>query len=1067
MNLIGRLLLLGGLLFIGFPSARISAAAASSGSHEMSSDCAKKVSWIAKAGNISDRLKLLVSLLDRHPNIVTANLSFKRSLIETYAHIAELQKHLGNHGASFETTPPTIGRARYVATGEAQYNVEAIKKFLEGRVEDVQNLELLDGGDLATQIRAFKRDPRDRKADGSVDEKAFIKKVRKLLQIVPFVFNSDGKPQFASWMRDREGIITQIRAGTPQDLENRYGDLLKEHLEKQIDAISQEKGLGQVKIIYENLRNQFLGKDLKSALTPISRDGGVAEERTLSVETVPAWVAIVRGCYGGDCSILSVPYYALVKGAKAHFIRKSHDLSEQPSGYGFSVPVEVNGKNAPYSLTINGVTLTQVDVEIAERLIAEDYGTSDVVLPDFKAHRNLVNTDAARTGLTMSKRKAVKVKFPPGWAIVDAYMKEHQVSGYTNYYLGSSVEDAYLSTLPPRDPRVLETSHEEASALSYREVKDLLQIPLIQRAILGVQALTDNSDGVRTADIQKILNLSETQIQAARPLIELSSTRALSLKEYRLAQEELGLNLQSLLDLEPMARAATLRSLYLEFSPLFTEHKVRNNPKAINALIDVYGANFAEEIRTILREPSISDDRVLLLLKTIKPRLSEGDLESIYHFAKEYGVTRSDAQFDPMFVQSFIRSNPADTALGRKLEAGFHSGNPGIEAFALAIAKSMSARTSQMLQAFQEISRNMEIRKLNFGEARDQWLSDEKGSVQAKARYLGKRLIVEIPSAKVADSFDRFGEFKKLFDRIPESQKKQVEEAIDGFSSFRVFTGITREALENEKSEKSIASKPGIIRRLLGREESVAKSPSPNFVPDNLKLESFEFVDAPIPEGGAKFMMGSPPNEPGRYNSETQREVILTEPFQAQVTPVIQWQWEKIMGSNPSRFSGGDKSRNRPVEKVSWEESQVFIQKLNQLDPKWNYRLLTEAEWEFMTRAGTTSAYSFGNDVADLKEHAHFSENSGSETHYVTEKFPNPWGMYDTHGNVWEWVSDWYGEALEGGENPRGPDTGSYRVVRGGSWGNDARGLRSAQRGSDPPGIRGDSVGLRLARTPK
>lgn len=1013
-----------------------------------SAACAKTLSWLAKADTIGDRIKLLVSLLDRHPNIITSNLQWKRSLLEAYAHVPELRQKLGKDAASFETTAPTIRHARYVASGEAKVNEEAIKKFLEGRILDLQGSSLVDRGDLATQIRHLKQNSK-RSTDGAFDKKVFTKKVKKLLQLVPLLFDSNGKALFNHFEVEREQIAARVRNLTAAELENVYGDLLKEHLSKLIEEIAEEKGLGQVQIIFENMRNQFLEREVRAALTPISSTGGVAEERTLSLESLPAWASIVRGCFGGDCSILSVPYYSLVKGTKVYFIRKGNDLSERPSGYAVSVPVVVDGKTVPYILTINGVTLTKVDVEMTVRMIADEYQSEDVVLPDFKAHPYLVNSDASRQGMAQEKRKAVSVKFPAGWATVDAYMKDHQVSGYTNYYLGSSVERAYLSRLPEKESRYLEApTAEQGEAPPYQPVEDLLQIPLMQRAVLGAQALNDGQKTVKMVDVVSVLNLKEAQIQAARPLLELSSQRPLSLKEYRLAQEELGLTLQNLLELESSARAATLKSLYREEPRLFSEHKVRSSPKAINALIEAYGSSFPDEIRSILTATDLADAQALKLLEGLKPALTEGDLSKSIAFQRQFEGTSLETWARGAVPQAFIRMNPADTALGKKLDAALNSSNAS---FALAALKNPPAEESSMFRAFQEIAQMMESRGLSYRPATDRWLEDPNGAVKAKARYLGMYL--------------NSPQFKNLAAKIPETQRQAVEEAISDFSALFVFQKIA----DKEEARPS-TSKPGIVKKvgkLFGLSDSQER-PSTTASPlsPDLILESFEFQSAPIPAEGAKYTMGSPPTEAGRYNNETQREVVLTRNFQMQATPVTQWQWELVMGKNPARFSG-DKALNHPVEQVSWNDAQEFIAKMNQLDPRYNYRLPTEAEWEFMARAGTTTAYSFGNDVTELKDFAHFSENSGSKTHAVTEKRPSPWGMYDLHGNVWEWTSDWYAEAATGGVDPQGPDTGSYRVVRGGSWNTYARNLRSAYRGNFSPGDRYDDLGFRLVRTPK
>ena len=139
------------------------------------------------------------------------------------------------------------------------------------------------------------------------------------------------------------------------------------------------------------------------------------------------------------------------------------------------------------------------------------------------------------------------------------------------------------------------------------------------------------------------------------------------------------------------------------------------------------------------------------------------------------------------------------------------------------------------------------------------------------------------------------------------------------------------------------------------------------------------------------------------------------------------------MGDNPSRFKGD----TMPVEHVSWEDAQKFIERLNAKEGGPKYRLPTEAEWEYAARAGTTTAYSFGANASQLGEYAWFSENSVSTMHPVGQKKPNPWGLYDMHGNVWEWVHDWYsGDAYKASTStavdPKGPSTGSSRVYRGG-----------------------------------
>ena len=166
------------------------------------------------------------------------------------------------------------------------------------------------------------------------------------------------------------------------------------------------------------------------------------------------------------------------------------------------------------------------------------------------------------------------------------------------------------------------------------------------------------------------------------------------------------------------------------------------------------------------------------------------------------------------------------------------------------------------------------------------------------------------------------------------------------------------------------------------------------------------------------------------------------------------------MGSNPSKFKG----KRRPVEYVSWEDCQTFISKLNSITGK-QYRLPTEAEWEYAARGGNRSKGYKYSDSNTLSNVAWYSDNSGSKTHEVMTKSPNGLGLYDMSGNVWEWCSDWYDReyyAISPSNNPKGPSSGSNRVWRGGGWNSIARGCRVSYRDDCKPSGRDSRLGLRL-----
>ena len=223
-----------------------------------------------------------------------------------------------------------------------------------------------------------------------------------------------------------------------------------------------------------------------------------------------------------------------------------------------------------------------------------------------------------------------------------------------------------------------------------------------------------------------------------------------------------------------------------------------------------------------------------------------------------------------------------------------------------------------------------------------------------------------------------------------------------------------------------------------------------------------------IPAG--KFMMGSKKNPVDPFSNIKvdqpymdelpQHEVTLTKPFYMGKYEVTQEQWFEIMGENPSR----EKGRMLPVTNVSWNECHFFIRKLNE-KTNGGYRLPTEGEWEFACRAGTTTAYSFGDKITP-KDANYVGSEIGKPVAIGSYK-PNSFGLYDIHGNVWEWCEDWYGDYPAGAvTDPKGPAKGEYRVLRGGSFLNYDSGARSSLRNFDSPSSRSFSFGFRLARTP-
>jgi formylglycine-generating enzyme required for sulfatase activity len=235
----------------------------------------------------------------------------------------------------------------------------------------------------------------------------------------------------------------------------------------------------------------------------------------------------------------------------------------------------------------------------------------------------------------------------------------------------------------------------------------------------------------------------------------------------------------------------------------------------------------------------------------------------------------------------------------------------------------------------------------------------------------------------------------------------------------------------------------------------VAQGAEPKIVTNSIGMELIS-----IPAG--KFQMA------GRISGSAVA-VTLTRPFYLGKTEVTQGQWEQVMGTAP--WPAGQADANRPATNVYWTDVTEFCEKLTQRErgtgkllANEEYRLPTEAEWEYACRAGTTTKFSFGDDDSKLGDFCWFWGNSGGTAHAVGTKQANPWGLHDMHGNVWEWCSDWWGEPA-GGANPAGPAGGSGRVSRGGCWGHWEKDCRSAARIYYDPSFRFDFLGFRVARS--
>ena len=238
--------------------------------------------------------------------------------------------------------------------------------------------------------------------------------------------------------------------------------------------------------------------------------------------------------------------------------------------------------------------------------------------------------------------------------------------------------------------------------------------------------------------------------------------------------------------------------------------------------------------------------------------------------------------------------------------------------------------------------------------------------------------------------------------------------------------------------------------------------------------------------------MGSPADEAGRNDNETQHEVILTRPFYIQTTPVTLKQWRSFTRRSGYRSDaeqrggawvwtgrewqkrpglywqspGFGQTDQHPVVCISWNDVQAMIEWLNRQEGR-EYRLPTEAQWEYACRAGTNERFGFDPPGASLDQYAWYWHSADKKTHPVAQKKANAWNLYDMHGNVWEWCQDWYGDYPRNAQtDPQGPTSGAHRIWRGGSWSSSADNCRAAKRRWAEPAFRYFGLGFRLVLIP-
>ncbi|MEI6411583.1 MAG: SUMF1/EgtB/PvdO family nonheme iron enzyme [Bacteroidota bacterium] len=374
--------------------------------------------------------------------------------------------------------------------------------------------------------------------------------------------------------------------------------------------------------------------------------------------------------------------------------------------------------------------------------------------------------------------------------------------------------------------------------------------------------------------------------------------------------------------------------------------------------------------------------------------------------------------------------------------------------------KEKAEKQAAIAQSQQESLRKQDEAAWEAAKEAAENIKDERGKIAAYRVYLDdpEHVIHRVEAEKAIENLKKAEINRKIKEDAIEREKREKQEA--EAEKKRLAEEVARREAEARKRQEAEAEKKRLAEEVARREAEARKKQEAEAEKKRLAEEAARQKGLPemVFVKGGTFQMGSDEID----HAKPIHAVTLSD-FEIGKYPVTQKLWQEIMGDNPSYFK---ENENCPVEEVSWEDTQAFLKKLNTRFPDRQYRLPTEAEWEYAARGGVQSkGFQYaGSDILD--EVAWHNKNAGLKTHPVGIKKANELGIYDMSGNVWEWCSDWHGAYTSGSQtNPHGPASGSGRVLRGGSWYFYPLNCRVADRSNVTPTFRNNDIGFRLART--
>jgi len=493
---------------------------------------AEPKSWTPALSTMEGKIEILQSVLARHPGLVTANLQFKRPLVQVLEGAERVRSKYPALTRPFEIFEGARMVSRFLPGKELDYDeprLEDLRAFLAEKYMKLQTSRL--GKSLVEDLKILD-----------------IAQAKLFFSVLPFLYDAQGKK------KNGARALLEVNTASGSLIDNYYNDLYRHHLEPLLEEFSKQKGNAEYWRAYQTVKNNFIKTTIEPALKLVA-DGEVNTSiRTISIEEIPPVIALFRGSFGGDCSILSVPHFVLAKDTTVFWIRKSASFEGQPNGYVLVTLAKSGEKIVPYIVTINGASLSSDDVSHVVSMIAEHYGTEHVLLPDLAKNPALINSTAARDGMSRAESTKVKITLSDNWIAISKDTTENKIA-YGNYYNHESLEEAYLAkvahpqsvvSVPPK--------------LAYTKQSNFDTLPLLDRALLAASIL--DGDLTYRPDVMRIYHVNEEQINAADAILNRMSSETqpdgLNALQLDTAQRILGFSEKHLMKLDAVTRAMTI-----------------------------------------------------------------------------------------------------------------------------------------------------------------------------------------------------------------------------------------------------------------------------------------------------------------------------------------------------------------------------------------------------------------------------------------------------------------------------------------------------------------------------